>query len=288
MASILITWVMVAPEGGRASELTLLAGMIPRRWGGYRNPSEAANAGTAVTFARGAHREQLEKFSTLPRPRWTQTLSAEPEALLERDEMSLIARVRAGDKPAFHELIRPYERAVYLAAYAVVHDAADAEETAQETMLKAFLNLSQLREDQKFKGWLLQIAVNEARMRRRKDHKHLYEPLDEAGESEEGDVMPRQFADWRDLPSDILENSEVRQAVAKALMTLPEKYRQVFLLRDTQQLNVEETARVLGISIPSVKTRLHRARLQLRETLTPIFRKRWTDRLPFRKGRNPW
>jgi RNA polymerase sigma-70 factor (ECF subfamily) len=71
-------------------------------------------------------------------------------------------------------------------------------------------------------------------------------------------------------------------------MALPEKYRQVFLVRDMQHLSVEETARVLGISIPSVKTRLHRARLQLREALTPVFRKRWTDRLLFRKGRNPW
>lgn len=215
-------------------------------------------------------------------------MSTEPQALLERDEISLIARVHAGDKAAFHELIRPYERAVYMAAYAVLHDPADAEETAQETMLKAFLNLGQLREDLKFKSWLLQIAVNEARMRRRKDHKNLYEPLEEVGDGEEGDFMPRQFADWRDLPSDVLQNSEVRRAVAKALMALPEKYRQVFLVRDMQHLSVEETARVLGISIPSVKTRLHRARLQLREALTPVFRKRWTDRLLFRKGRNPW
>ena len=216
-------------------------------------------------------------------------MSAQPQTPVERDEAALIARITAGEKALFHELIRPYERAVYLAAYSVLRNPADAEEVAQETLLKALSNLHQLRAEDKFKGWLLQIAYNEARMRLRKDHKHLYEPLeDEEQGNEDAGFLPREFADWRDIPSELLEKKEIRQAVARALLTLSEKYRQVFLLRDVQHLSVEETARVLGISKPAVKTQLLRARLQMRELLAPVFRKRWSDRLPFWKGKKPW
>lgn len=176
-------------------------------------------------------------------------MSAQPQVPVERDEAALIARITAGEKALFHELIRPYERSVYLAAYSVLRNPADAEEVAQETLLKALTNLHQLREDDKFKGWLLQIAFNEARMRLRKDHKNLYEPLEGEG-NDETEFMPREFADWRDIPSDALEKKEIRQAVARALLTLSEKYRQVFVLRDVQHLSVEDTARVLGISKP--------------------------------------
>ena len=216
-------------------------------------------------------------------------MSAPPKTPVERDEAALIARITSGERALFHELIRPYERAVYLAAYSVLRNPADAEEVAQEALLKALTNLHQLRADDKIKGWLLQIAFNEARMRLRKDHKHLYEPLEgEQGENEDSGFMPREFADWRDIPSDVLDKKEIRQAVARALLTLSEKYRQVFLLRDVQHLSVEETARVLGISKPAVKTQLLRARLQMRELLAPAFRKRWSDRLPFWKGKKPW
>jgi RNA polymerase sigma-70 factor, ECF subfamily len=126
-------------------------------------------------------------------------------------------------------------------------------------------------------------------MRRRKNHQHLFEPIDdEAGESEEGGFMPRQFADWRDVPSEAFEKKEIRIAVQKALDGLAPKYREVFILRDVQHLSVTETGKVLGLSTPAVKTQLHRARLQMREQLAPFFGKRWSDRLPFLKGRKPW
>lgn len=216
-------------------------------------------------------------------------MSTPRELSLERDETALIARIRAGEKRLFHELIRPYERAVYTVAYSILRSPADAEEVAQETMLKAFANLTQLRAEDKFRGWLLQIAFNEARMRRRRERKHLYESLDDSEqESDEGEFMPRQFADWRDIPSEVLDKQEIREAVAQALLELPEKYREVFILRDMEHLGVEDAARVLGLSVAAVKTRLHRARLQLRERLAPAFAKRWTDRLLFRKGASPW
>ena len=130
-------------------------------------------------------------------------MSAQPQTPVERDEATLIARILAGEKALFHELIRPYERAVYLAAYSILRNPADAEEVAQETLLKALANLQQLRADDKFKGWLLQIAFNEARMRLRKDHKHLYEALEgEEQGNEDAGFMPREFADWRDIPSE--------------------------------------------------------------------------------------
>lgn len=99
---------------------------------------------------------------------------------------------------------------------------------------------------------------------------------------------PRQFADWRDVPSEIVEKKDVRVAVRKALETLPQKYREVFVLRDMQGLSVGETARILEISAPAVKTQLHRARLQMREQLAPLFGKSWAERLPFFKGKKTW
>jgi RNA polymerase sigma-70 factor (ECF subfamily) len=106
--------------------------------------------------------------------------------------------------------------------------------------------------------------------------------------TEEDEFRPRQFADWREIPSDILERKEIREAVQNALSSLPEKYREVFVLRDMLHLSVAETARVLGLTMPAVKTQSHRARLQMREQLAPVFGKRWIERLPFWKGENPW
>jgi RNA polymerase sigma-70 factor (ECF subfamily) len=214
-------------------------------------------------------------------------LNVEPH--IARDEPALIERIRRGERALFHELIRPYERGVYLAAYSILRNEADAEEVAQESILKAFLHLGQLREGEKFKSWLLLIVVNEARMRRRKDRRHLYESVDDPGaESEEGEFVPRQFADWREIPSESLERAEVRAAVGRALASLPGIYREVFVLRDVQHLTVTETAEALDISVAAVKTRLHRARLQMREQLAPAFGRRWLDRVAWWRGKKPW
>jgi RNA polymerase sigma-70 factor, ECF subfamily len=205
------------------------------------------------------------------------------------DDATLIERIRTGETELFLELIQPYERSVYHLAFSVLKNQADAEDTAQETALKAFKYLHQLTEAEKFKSWLLQIAMNEARIRRRKDRRHLYESIEEGLEAEESrEFMPRQLSDWREIPSEVLERKEIREQLNKALYDLPDKYREIFLLRDVQRLEEEEAAEVLGISKSAAKARLHRARLQLREKLAPIFKKRWTDRLPFRKGVKPW
>jgi len=208
---------------------------------------------------------------------------------VERNAAALVQRIREGQKELFHELIRPYERGIYLAAFSILQNQADAEEVAQEALLKAFAHLNELRSGEKFKSWLFLIVMNEARMRRRKNHQHLFEPIDdEANERDEAAFMPRQFSDWRDVPSEAFEKKEIRIAVQKALDSLSAKYREIFILRDVQHLSVAETAKVLGLSMPAVKTQLHRARLHMREQLTPVFGKRWSDRLPFLKGRKPW
>ena len=204
----------------------------------------------------------------------------------ERSEPDLIARILGGERQLFHDLVRPYERAVYVAAYAILRDHADAEEAAQETMLKVLLHLGQLEHREKFNSWLLQIAVNEARLQRRRKHASLYEPLDPAEPNEP--FTPRDFADWRELPSEAAERSEVRAAIARALDDLPDLYREVFVLRDVQQIGTQDAARILGISVPAVKVRLHRARLMMREKLAPAFRRRWFDWISVFKGKKPW
>jgi RNA polymerase sigma-70 factor (ECF subfamily) len=206
-------------------------------------------------------------------------------------EPELIVRILRGERQLFHDLVRPYERAVYVTAYAVLRRREDAEEAAQETMLKALMHLNQLVDRGKFKPWLLHIALNEARLKRRDDHGSLFEPIEnteDGGSDADGMFMPRDFADWRELPSETLERKEVRIAISGALQKLPAIYRGVFVLRDVEQLSTGQCAQALGISEQAVKVRLHRARLKMREDLAPVFRKNWLERLVAFKGKKPW
>ena len=206
---------------------------------------------------------------------------------MEIREQKLLRRVQAGHKEDFYELIKPYERRVYTAAFAVLRNEAEAEDAAQEAILKAFTHLQQFRAEARFSTWLIQIAVNEALMRRRRAHSQIMEPIGEHQE-EDGTYTPRDFADWREIPSEALERKEIRQKLAGAVAALAEKYRQVFVLRDIQHMSIEETAEALGISRASVKTRLLRARLMLRDMLAPGLGGPWFGRLPFEKGSKPW
>jgi RNA polymerase sigma-70 factor, ECF subfamily len=203
-------------------------------------------------------------------------------------EPVLIRRILEGEKDLFHDLIRPYERGAFLLAYSILRNQDDAEETVQQAMVKIFLHLAQLTESDKFKQWAMRVVENEAKMYRRKRRQHLYESIDQSPTSEEKPFYPKQFADWRDLPSDAVEQKEVREAVAKALAELPDIYREVFVLRDMQHLDVAETAEALDIGESAVKTRLHRARLMLRESLTPLFAKPRVSIWERWKGSNPW
>jgi RNA polymerase sigma-70 factor (ECF subfamily) len=203
------------------------------------------------------------------------------------EEQALIRRICNGERELFYQLVRPYERRVYATAFAILHNEADAEDVAQEAILKAFKNIRQFRGDARFSTWLIQITVNEARMRRRKQHPEIMEAIVDLTD-EEGNYIPRDFADWREIPSEELERKEVRQKLAEALATLGEKYREVFILRDMQDLSIEETAKTLNISQASVKTRLLRARLMLRDLLAPGLGGPWTSRVSFERGNKPW
>jgi len=213
--------------------------------------------------------------------------SVEKPVSEERREQELIRRIQSGEPEKFYELIRPFERRVYAAAFAILRNEADAEDAAQEAMLKAFANLRQFRGEARFSTWLIQIAVNEARMRRRKDHANVIEPIGER-EDADGVYTPREFADWHEVPSEALERREVRDLLLEALAALGSKYREVFVLRDVQHQSIQEVSETLGISTASVKTRLLRARLMLRDLLAPKLTGGWFSRLGFQKGNKPW
>ena len=186
------------------------------------------------------------------------------------------------------ELVKPYERRVYVTALALLRNEADAQDVAQEAILKAFANLRQFRGESRFSTWLIQITVNEARMRQREATCRPVRAHRLKRQDEEGAYTPRDFADWREIPSEALERSEIRTLLAKALASLGQKYREVFVLRDVEHMSIEETAEVLNISIASVKTRLLRARLMLRDILAPALADGWFSRAPFGKGSKPW
>jgi len=202
-------------------------------------------------------------------------------------EVELVRRVRDGERDLFYQLVRPYERRVYSAAFAILRNGADAEDAAQEAILKAFRHIAQFREEARFSTWLIQIAVNEARMHRRRNRAGVMESIANRPD-ESGNYTPRDFADWREIPSETLERKEIREKLAEALASLGEIYREVFVLRDMQHLSIEETSEALGISTASVKTRLLRARLMLRDLLAPGLDAPWLSSMSFGKGTKPW
>jgi RNA polymerase sigma-70 factor (ECF subfamily) len=203
-------------------------------------------------------------------------------------ESELILRVLRGQHEAFRELVRPCERAVFMATQAILRNEADAEDAAQEAILKAFTNLAKFRGDSKFSTWLVLIATNEALMKLRKERRQkLHDSLDDGRKDEKGNYVPRDFADWRAIPSEALQTEELRQALSRALASLTPKHREVLVLRDVQNFTIEETAKV-GIGKSAVKTRLLRARLQMRDALAPGMDGSWsTGRREYKQVR-PW
>lgn len=184
-------------------------------------------------------------------------------------EKALIARILGGETDLFHELIRPYERMVYSTVFAMVKNASEAEDGAQDTVISAFRHLKGFRGDSKFSTWLVTIAMNEGRKRLRKTKAAALESLDEDKEEHEGDFTPVALTDWREIPSVALEKRELRERVRAAVQDLPQIYREVVVLRDLEELNQEETAAALGINITLVKVRLHRGRMMMQKKLVP-------------------
>ena len=183
-------------------------------------------------------------------------------------EWNLIGEIIAGHKDLFMDLIRPYVGTVYAMAFSLLARKEDAEDVAQEAFLKALAGLKQFRGESTFGTWLIQIAINEARMRNRKLRRIPMYSLNH-DKREVKERVPKEFEDWREIPLTALERAEIRDALVRALGSLGQHYREAFLMRDVHGLSISETSAVLGISPGAVKTRLRRARLMLREVLAP-------------------
>src|SRR3984885_2200399 len=192
------------------------------------------------------------------------------------DETALVAKAKAGDAQAFTDLVNQYERKIYRLAKHITQNDEDAEDVLQETFLKGYEHLGDFQGQSKFYTWIVRIAVNESLMKLRKRKSDRSVPLDEPVDTGE-DTVVREIAVWDENPEQKYSREELGQILDEAVEDLRPAFRTVFVLRDIEELSTEETAEALGISVPAVKSRLLRARLQLREKLTRFFKRKWHD-----------
>lgn len=189
-----------------------------------------------------------------------------------KDDLVLVTEAKAGSYEAFEELVSRYENKIYRLGLNVTGNPEDAEDVLQEAFLKAFQHLGEFRADSRFYTWLVRIAVNEGLMKLRKRRSDRSVPLeDEIGD--DGEPIPRELADWKPNPEQIFAQAEIESILRDAAQKLPASYRTVFLLRDVEDLSTAETASVLSLSEGTVKARLFRARLMLREELSRVFKR---------------
>ena len=192
------------------------------------------------------------------------TAIADPDA-------ELVAQAQAGNLDAFEKLVRRNTQSVFRALVAILGDTDEAQDVMQEVFLSAFKHIARFEGRSKVSTWFASIARNAAfqHIRKRKDT----ESLDSADSGEDGDFRPRQVRAWQDDPEQSYSKAQVRKLVEKGILQLSPTYRTVLMLRDIEQLSTDEVARRLGLSVPTVKTRLFRGRLMLRESLSPYFSK---------------
>ena len=191
-------------------------------------------------------------------------------------ETELARQLIAGESGAFDRFVEYFRAKVFHYSWLMCGDREDAEEVAQETLLKVFESSDQLREPEKIRSWVFRIAKNACLMKRRKS---VFAPSQELSldqfmpaRSGEGDRTRIEIADWSSLPEGKAMQGEMKGLLEKAIRDLPEMYRSVILLRDMEELSTQETAQILEVTEDVVKTRLHRARLAIRETLDEYMR----------------
>jgi RNA polymerase sigma-70 factor (ECF subfamily) len=199
-------------------------------------------------------------------------MPAEGPLPTQLSEQELLDRARQGGLEAFTVLATRYERKVYRIARNIVQNDEDAEDVLQDTFMKAFEHLAEFQEKSKFYTWIVRIAVNESLMKLRKRKSDRIVSLDDNIETDEEPIV-REVAVW-DNPESKYSQTEMREILKTAIDSLKPIFRVVFILRDVEELSTEETAAALGLSIPAVKSRLLRARLELREKLTRTFKRR--------------
>lgn len=192
------------------------------------------------------------------------------------DEAAVVAQARTGDATAFNELLRRYERKIFRLALHITQNREDAEDVLQETFLKAYEHLDQFQGQSKFYTWIVRIAVNQALMKLRKRKSDRSVSLDETIDTGE-DTVAREIAAWDENPEQRYGREELNRILASAVDGLTPIYRAVFVLRDVDGLSTEEAAEALDLSVPAVKSRLLRARLQLRDKLTRYFKRKGDD-----------
>jgi len=191
-----------------------------------------------------------------------------------REDRKIIQRARKGDEGAFRELVRTYQDMVYRFAFHVCRDEEKAAETLQDTFVNVYRKLGQFDGKSKFTTWLYRIVANNCLMKRRRRKMDLAsislstpegfrnDPLTD----EDGNVI-QTVASWKPTPLESVIDAELREIMDRAILRLPVKYRIVFVLRDIEEKTAEETAKILKLSVPAVKSRLRRARMFLREQL---------------------
>ena len=201
-------------------------------------------------------------------------MSAVPIPSLQADpETALVAAAKQGDAEAFTTLVNRYSGKVFRLALHITQNQEDAEDVLQEAFLKAYTHLDSFAGNSKFYTWIVRIAVNESLMKLRKRKSDKLVSLDEPVDTGEEEVV-REVAVWEQTPETKFTQTELRGILDAAVDELEPIYRTVFLLRDVEELSTEETAETLGLSVPAVKSRLLRARLQLREKLTRQFKRK--------------
>ncbi len=198
----------------------------------------------------------------------------------EFDEAALVAQAQRGGVEAFTELVNRYEGNIYRLARHITQNPEDAEDVLQETFLKAFEHLGDFQGNSKFYTWLVRIAVNQSLMKLRKRKSTASVSLDDPYDTGE-ENLTREIAVWEPNPEQTYSREELREILEKAIDSLPATFRAVFALRDIEELSTEETAAMLNLSIPAVKSRLLRARLRLREKLTRYFKRKGDEFLGY-------
>jgi RNA polymerase sigma-70 factor, ECF subfamily len=256
-----------------ARPLTAVTSRIPEPAGPLGPPGLVPCPAVRYTFLLHPDECGSPGSKGIPQPTPMSTIQPIAGSNEQHPDVALVDRVRAGDVSAYDTLVRKYERQVFRIAQHITQNREDAEDVTQDAFLKAYEKLDQFQGNSKFYTWLVRIAVNESLMRLRKRRTGRMVSIDEDVETEEGSV-PRDLADWAPDPEQNYNQAELAEILRKTIQGLPHGFRVVFVLRDVEGLSTEETAETLGLSVPAVKSRLLRARLQLRERLTRYFRKR--------------
>lgn len=184
------------------------------------------------------------------------------------DEIKLIAEAQSGNKKSLAELVKLHEQTVYNFSFKICRNKERAEHTMQETFMSMVKNIGQFSGQSKLSTWLYRVVSNHCLMLARSENRYGFTSF----EDDNADINENEVADWKVTPEKVLENEELKKLLDEAIKKLPAEYRVVFLLRDVEELSTEETAKTLELSVPAVKSRLHRARAFLRNELNETFK----------------